>query len=98
MGFKEIYLLGIDHNYSITRNAKGRLVRREQAGSSYAGGMQSYVNMNNLPRIEETTVAYETAEKLSKKLGIKIYNATRGGKLEAFERVDLDNVLEGKQK
>ena len=25
--------------------------------------------------------------------GIKIYNATRGGKLEVFERVDIDEIL-----
>lgn len=96
MGFSEIYLLGIDHNYDITRDAKGKPVKKEQSGTNYAAGMQSYVNMNNLPRIEETTVAYETAEKLSKKLGIKIYNATRGGKLEAFERIQLEKVLEDK--
>lgn len=94
MGFSEIYLLGIDHNYDITRDAKGRPVRQEQSVQNYAAGMQSYVNMNNLPRIEETTVAYETAEKMSKKLGIKIYNATRGGRLEAFERIQLEKVLE----
>lgn len=94
MGFTEIYLLGIDHNYNISRDAKGRPVRQDNPGNSYAQGMQSYVNMNNLPRVEETTVAYETAELVSKKIGVKIYNATRGGKLEAFERVILENVLE----
>lgn len=94
MGFTEIYLLGIDHNYNIFRDAKGRPIRQKQAGGSYAEGMQSYVNMNNLPRIEETTIAYETAEAISKKRGVKIYNATRGGKLEVFERIKLEDVLE----
>ena len=93
MGFTEIYLLGIDHNYNISRDAKGRPVRVEQPGNSYTQGMHGYVNMNNLPRVEETTVAYETAEAVSKKLGVKIYNATRGGKLEVFERISLDEVV-----
>lgn len=97
MGFTEIYLLGIDHNYNITRDANGKPIRNEKAGDNYANGMQGYVNMNNLPRIEETTIAYETAEMVSKKYGVKIYNATRGGKLEAFERIELEKVLEVSQ-
>ncbi len=96
LGFKKIYLLGIDHNYAITRDAKGKPVRSQGNSSNYGAGISNYVNMKNLPRIEETTVAFETAEKLSRRLGVKIYNATRGGKLEAFERISLEKVLEVK--
>lgn len=94
MGFTELYLLGIDHNYNISRDAKGRPVVQDNIRNSYAKGMSSYVNMRNLPRIEETTIAYETAEKISRAHQIRIYNATRGGKLEAFERVNLEQILE----
>lgn len=97
MGFKEIYLLGIDHNYSIIRDAKGRPVKMDSEGKNYPEGMQQYMNMNSLPRVEETTIAYETAEKISKRQGVKIMNSTRGGKLEAFERIDLEKILEEKQ-
>lgn len=90
MGFSEIYLLGIDHNYNIIRDAKGRPVKKD-VDSNYAKGMTNF--MQNLPRVEESTIAYETAEKISKKMGIKIYNATRGGKLEAFERIDFDKIM-----
>lgn len=93
MGFSEIYLIGIDHNYNIIRDAKGNPVRKSDAENNYPQGMSEYMNANVLPRVEETTIAYETAEKLSEKLGVKIYNATRGGKLEAFSRVDLDSVI-----
>ena len=34
--------------------------------------------------------AYEVAKDYAKENDIKIYNATRGGKLEVFERVDFD--------
>lgn len=95
MGFKEIYLVGIDHNYNITRDASGRPVRNADS-ENYSKGMSDYVNMNNLPRIEESTIAYEVAEKVSRKMGVRIYNATRGGMLEAFERINLDNVLNKK--
>lgn len=98
MGFTTIYLVGIDHNYNVIRDAKGRPVRNSNAEANYPKGMTNYVNHSNLPRIEESTIAYETAEKESAKLGIKIYNATRGGKLEAFERIDIDNILDYNEK
>jgi hypothetical protein len=37
--------------------------------------------------------AYREAKKYADLHNIKIYNATRGGMLEVFERVDLDKVL-----
>ena len=38
-------------------------------------------------------VAFEFAEEYSKEHGFRIYNATRGGALEAFERVDFDSLF-----
>ena len=37
--------------------------------------------------------AYEKLEEYAKKHGYHVYNATRGGYLEVFERADLDEVL-----
>ena len=37
--------------------------------------------------------SYKTAKEYADSHGIKIYNATRGGKLEVYERVNLDEVL-----
>lgn len=97
MGFKEIYLLGIDHNYNIIRDAIGKPVKMDSVGKNYPEGMQQYMNMNSLPRVEETTIAYETAELVSRRQGVKIMNSTRGGKLESFERIELEKVLEEKK-
>ena len=91
MGFEKIYLLGIDHNYNVKRDAKGKVIREENI-INYANGMQQ--NSGGYPRIEESTIAYETAELISKKTNsFKIYNATRGGKLEAFQRVEFDKLF-----
>ncbi len=38
-------------------------------------------------------VAYTAAKEYADTHGIKIYNATRGGKLEVFERVDFDSLF-----
>lgn len=92
LGFKEIYLIGVDHNYSIIRDAEGNIIKNE-TDSNYPKGMQDFINKGNLPRVVETTIAYDTAEKVSRKMGFRIFNATRGGKLESFERVNLDELL-----
>lgn len=94
MGYTTIYLLGIDHNYRISRDSKGRPVRKTDILSDYPDGMTQYVNPANLPRIEESTIAYETAETFAAKCGVEIYNATRGGLLDAFKRVDIDDILQ----
>ena len=40
-----------------------------------------------------TTRSYEFAKEACDKVGFKVYNATRGGKLEVFPRVDLDSLI-----
>ena len=40
--------------------------------------------------------AFKIAKKYADKNGIKIYNATRGGMLEVFDRVDLNVVVKNK--
>lgn len=90
MGFTEIYLLGIDHSYNLKRDKKGNLVRDESI-QSYAAGMEP--GSGWIPRTEDSTIAYEAAEAFSRKHGFRIYNATRGGKLQAFERVNFDDLF-----
>lgn len=96
MGFSEVYLLGIDHNYSISLNEKGIPVVNEGVQDYFKGSTANHKGLN-LPRIAESTVAYMTARKFAdKQKNFAVYNATRGGKLEAFQRIDLDKVLSQK--
>ncbi len=77
MGFKEIYLLGVDHFYS--------------------GGSNDHFSSEdictNIPRTDKTTLSYMAAKKTADTADIRIFNATRGGKLEVFERINLDNLF-----
>ena len=38
-------------------------------------------------------LAYKKAKKYANLYGFNIYNASRGGKLEVFERVDFDEIF-----
>lgn len=84
MGFKEIYLLGVDCNYSKnnTRHAKGM---------EYSNYNYKWTKDTALSMIE----GFKVAKRYADKNNIKIYNATRGGMLEVFERVNLDEVVSG---
>ena len=42
-------------------------------------------------------MAYARAREVCDRQGVKIYNATRGGKLEIVERADLDKILDNPQ-
>ena len=46
-----------------------------------------------IPNLDDSTKAYIAARKYCDKHNIKIYNATRGGKLEVFERVNFDEII-----
>lgn len=91
MGYKEIYLLGMDHNYAYVRNEKGNVVRNEQISQSHF--FQDEDPSKNYGDMEGMTNAYITAKQYADAHGIKIYNATRGGNLEVFERVDFDRLI-----
>lgn len=74
MGFNEIYLLGVDHFYS---GEEGEHFSKDDV-------------CTNKPQTDKSTLSYINAEIFSRSNGVRIFNATRGGHLEAFERVDFD--------
>ena len=83
MGFSEIYLLGVDCNYKI--GSKNNHFIAEETEDNRDHGEDAMIK------------AYEYAKKYADAHDIKIYNATRGGMLEVFERVDFDNLFEDKE-
>lgn len=93
MGFSEIYLLGIDHNYPIEIDDDGNIVKNDDSVKAYFGDAMVSMSDINLPKVVEMTRAYISAEKYSRENGFRIYNATRGGKLEVFQRVDFDALF-----
>jgi hypothetical protein len=79
MGFSEIYLLGADCNYSINMNH--HFIEYGIVDPSFLSAGDRMIS------------AYKEAKKYADRNKVKIYNATRGGMLELFERVDLDKML-----
>ena len=80
MGFDELYLLGAD--------------------CSYLGQRQHFIEHGHMTTMKDALTAtdrllssYSEAKKYADNHGVKIYNATRGGCLEIFQRVKLEDVI-----
>lgn len=91
MGFKEIYLIGMDHRYAqmVTNDGKKH---NDSSIQTYFQGMKNGDRIA-IAYIDNVTASYEICNEYAKQHGIKIYNATRGGYLEVFERVNLDDII-----
>lgn len=85
MGFKEIYLLGTDHNYTKNQSELENHFHKDY----YSGEIKP----DNYFK-EKVELAYKAAREYADLHGIHIYNATRGGKLEVFERKSLEEIQE----
>lgn len=81
MGFKEIYLLGADCSYK--RGAKNHVV---DSGND---------DKNEEKNHDKMIVGYKKAKEYADNHGIKITNCTRGGMLEVYPRMNLEEVLKG---
>ena len=87
MGIKEIYLLGVDWT-------GGKGSNKERAEFYELTKEERIANSSPFNLIMEEKFAFESAKEYAKLHGIKIYNSTRGGELEVFERVDFDSLFE----
>lgn len=90
MGYSEIYIIGTDHSYNINRTSEG-IIEKEGSVQNYMPELAGKVLY--APQMEKSTLAYRKARQVCDQKGIKIMNATRGGMLEEFERVDFDSLF-----
>lgn len=101
MGFKEIYLLGCDHSLPIKTDENGKKVvdtsKNLHFGSNYYSSeeeqQRAYMNILNAEKeLQYATDSFKDIKYFCDQLDIKIYNATRGGELEVFPRVNFDEI------
>lgn len=93
MGFSEIYLLGCDHNYAFKADTEGKIHRDASVSSTYFDGAGETDSARSIQLVDFMTESYITCKRSAEESDVKIYNATRGGKLEVFERVDFDGLF-----
>lgn len=88
MGIEKMYLLGADHT------VVGHVTdQRNHFISNYFSEREYKRYKFRVFERDKVTKAFEKAEIYSRTHGFRIYNATRGGELEVFERVDFDSLF-----
>ena len=98
MGFKEIYLVGIDYSF-IEGDKSG-----EVSGSGevlITGEKKNHFHPNyrvkgetwTVPKLNEQLVAFEHLNAVAAQLGVKLFNASRESKLTALKKVEFTQIF-----
>ena len=97
MGFKKIYLLGIDHDWFIKKEYKYAFGQVKDPGLDIGvdkdGKMNGLLLINELPVAAEIWKQYNFIKSRALENNIEIYNCTDGGLLDVFERDDIKNCI-----
>lgn len=100
LGFDPIYLTGCDTSYSVPASVQfeegneDKFISTEDDDLShfdprYFGKGSKW----HRPKVDRMIFHYEQARQVCESLGVSVYNATVGGKLEVFPRVDYTELF-----
>jgi hypothetical protein len=97
LGFSKVYLVGFDHHYVIPKEANFDLtsvINSERDDENHFS--KEYFGKGyrwHDPRFDRMNTSYQKAREHYEAANRKICNATSGGKLEIFERVDYNTLF-----
>ena len=94
LGFKEIYLLGVDHDYltELNSNRDGHHFYKEEK-SFEDKAVQLFFTEKWFEEYYLRWKEYRLMKELLTTKGVKIYNATNGGMLDVFKRVAYEDLF-----
>ena len=96
MGFTEVFLIGMDFSYVLPKahQVSGNHILSttddpNHFHKDYFGKGKTWKD----PKLDRVALSYRQAKLSFESVGRKIYNATIGGQLEIFDRVDYEELL-----
>lgn len=92
MGFQKIYIIGCDHNFAVEIDKNGNKKINSNVIPHFNEQKDKTIYASNKEALTEN---YEKIRRYAESIGVEIYNATRGGKLEVFNRVNFDELFKG---
>lgn len=98
MGFAEVFLIGMDFDYVIPDSHKrtGNLILSTSDDPNHFH--KDYFGVGKTwkdPKLDRVAMNYRQARVSYEAVGRRVFNATIGGKLELFERVDYESLFTG---
>jgi hypothetical protein len=92
MGFKEVFLIGVDHNYAVKGSPNEEQVLRGDDTNHFDPGYFKGQKWN-LPDMEGSELSYGIAKYVYRYGGREIFDATLGGRLDVFPRISYEEAL-----
>jgi len=95
-GFSEVYLVGFDHSYTIPKSALVdgyTITSTEDDVNHFAPNYFGKGYRWHDPLVHRMEISYKKARNIFEKSGRKIFNATKGGNLEVFPRVEYESLF-----
>lgn len=95
MGCTEIYLIGVDHSYTLPKDRQANTYVSEGEHNHFHKDYFKPGELWHQPNLDILDVSYRRAHEVCARHGIQVMNASRRTLLEAFPRVDFDTVFPG---
>ena len=93
MGFQQVFLIGVDHNYDTDGTPHKTITSEGEDESHFTPEYFPKGFRWQLPDLNTSEYAYKLAMKAFEMDGREILDATVGGKLEVFPKVDFYSLL-----
>jgi hypothetical protein len=93
LGFDEVILIGVDHSFA-SKGPAGKIVTSEGDDPNHFAA--NYFGKGfrwQLPDLETSEISYRLAREAYEKAGRKVLDATIGGKLTIFPKVDYSSLF-----
>lgn len=94
MGFEQVILIGVDHSFSTKGPPNQTVVSQGADEDHFAPDYFGAGFRWQLPDLETSEVAYEMARTAYQRHGREVLDATIGGRLEIFPKVDYDSLFD----
>lgn len=93
MGFSRIFLVGVDHSYTVTGKPGETQILKGKDTNHFSE--EYFADQEwQLPDLKRSEEAYRIADIYFQKHGRRIYDATTGGKLGVFPKITFDEALQ----
>ena len=93
MGFKDIYLIGVDHRFHTSLNSRGEIIIDDKVNDYFSKDYNKDKSSLYIPNVKKSTKDFIAIKSFVEDHFIRVFNCTRGGNLEVFERIDFDTLF-----
>jgi hypothetical protein len=93
MGFRQVILIGVDHSFATKGAPNKEVVSAGDDPNHFSGGYFGKGFRWNLPDLTTSEMCYTLAKEAFAADGREILDATVGGKLQVFPKVDFNSLF-----